>query len=93
MMISRINDFDRLYFVPEGHALVVQYADRPGVLARITSACADAGLNIDDIRAPLDSSNKKALAVLKTNAPVPAAVVERIQREVSAEVAFAMSVP
>jgi D-3-phosphoglycerate dehydrogenase len=93
MMISRINDFDRLYFVPKGHALVVQYTDRPGVLARITSACADAGLNIDDIRAPLDSSNRKALAVLKTNGPVPAAVVGRIQAEVQAEVAFAMTIP
>jgi len=93
IMISRINDFDRLYFLPKGHALVVQYADRPGVLARITSACADADLNIEDIRAPRDSRNEKAVAVLKTNAPVSAAVIERIQREIRPDVAFAMSVP
>ncbi len=93
LMISRINDFDRLYFIPCGHALVVQYADRPGVLARITAACADAGLNIDDIRAPLDSANRNALAVLKINAPAPASVVERIQREIAPQVAFSMSIP
>jgi D-3-phosphoglycerate dehydrogenase len=93
IMISRINDFDRLYFVPKGHALVVQYVDRPGVLARITSACAAANLNIEDIRAPRDSNNEKAIAVLKTNGPVPPEVVERIQRETQAEVAFALTVP
>ena len=93
MMISRINDFDRLYFVPKGYALVVQYTDRPGVLARITSACAEANLNIDDIRAPRDSSNQKAITVLKTNGPVPATVVERIQREIHPDVAFAMNIP
>jgi D-3-phosphoglycerate dehydrogenase / 2-oxoglutarate reductase len=93
IMISRINDFDRLYFLPKGHSLVVQYADRPGVLARITSACAGANLNIEDIRAPRDSTNQKALSVLKTNAAVPPAVVECIQRETQAEVAFAMTVP
>ncbi len=93
IMISRINDFDRLYFLPKGNALVVQYTDRPGVLARITGACADANLNIEDIRAPRDSRNEKAVAVLKTNAPVAAAVIERIQREIQPDVAFAMTIP
>jgi D-3-phosphoglycerate dehydrogenase len=93
MMISRINDFDRLYFVPKGYALVVQYTDRPGVLAHITSACAEANLNIEDIRAPRDSSNQKAITVLKTNGPVPPSVVERIQREIQPDVVFAMAIP
>ncbi|NLF18635.1 MAG: ACT domain-containing protein [Lentisphaerae bacterium] len=93
IMISRINDFDRLYFMPKGHALLVQYTDRPGVLARITSACADADLNIEDIRAPRDSVYAKALAVLKTNAAVPAAVVERIRTEIQPDVAIAISIP
>jgi D-3-phosphoglycerate dehydrogenase len=93
MMISRINDFDQLYFVPKGHVLMVQYVDRPGVLAGITGACAEAGLNIDDIRAPRDSRNEKAIAVLKTNRAVPAEVVARIQRDITPEVAVAMTIP
>ncbi|MBN2450139.1 MAG: ACT domain-containing protein [Lentisphaeria bacterium] len=93
LMISRINDFDRLYFVPRGHALVVQYRDRPGVLARITSACGEANINIDDIRAPRDSRNEKAIAVLMTNRAVPPEVVARVSADVGAEVAFAVSMP
>jgi D-3-phosphoglycerate dehydrogenase len=92
-VISRINDFERLYFLPEGHSLVVCYTDRPGVLARITGACADEGINIDDIHAPRDRSATRALAVLKTNRAVPAEAVERIRRDVGADVAFAMSIP
>lgn len=93
MMISRINEFDRLYFVPRGHALIVQYEDRPGVLARITAACADADINIDDIRAPLDSRKEKAVAVLITNKAVPQSVVECVKADIHPDVAFPLSIP
>lgn len=93
LMISRIGDFDKLYFQPQGHSLIVVYRDRPGVLTRITGACADADLNIEEIRTPLDRSRTRAMAVLKTNRTVDAAVVSRIRDEVDAEVAFAMSIP
>lgn len=92
VMISRINDFDRLYFLPQGHSLVAVYRDRPGVIAVITRACADAEINIEDIRAPHDSEALNALAVLKTDKPVPPAAVERIRSEIDAEVAFAMTI-
>ncbi|MBT4815478.1 MAG: ACT domain-containing protein [Lentisphaerae bacterium] len=92
VMISRVNDFDRLYFQPQGHSFVAVYRDRPGVIAGITRACADADINIEDIRAPHDSEALNALAVLKTNKRVPADIVERIQAEIDAEVAFAMSI-
>jgi D-3-phosphoglycerate dehydrogenase len=81
LMISRINDFDKLYFMPEGHSLMVTYQDRPGVLAKITAAVAAANINIDDIRSPHDLKGEMSLAVLKTNQAVPAAVLERIRRE------------
>jgi D-3-phosphoglycerate dehydrogenase len=93
LMISRINDFDKLYFVPKGHALFVEYEDRPGVLACIAKACGDADINIDDIRAPRDTDCKKAIAVLMTNKGVPQEVVDRVRAEVNPEVAFALSIP
>ena len=91
-MISRVNDFDRLYLHIAGHSLIVVYADRPGVLARITGACADAQINIEDIRAPYDQARTRAMAILKTNRPVPADVVARIRRETQAETVFALAV-
>ncbi len=93
IMISRINNFEKLYFEPTGNNLFVVYLDRPGVLSKITGACADAGLNIEDIRAPLDRSARLALAILKLDKEIPADVVERIRQAVDAEVAFAMSIP
>jgi D-3-phosphoglycerate dehydrogenase len=93
LMISRINKFDKLYFQPQGNSLIVVYRDRPGQLAKITAACAAADINIEDIRAPHDPESVHALAVLKTNAPVPNTVLEQLQREMEPLVAFAMSVP
>jgi D-3-phosphoglycerate dehydrogenase len=92
IMISRINDFDRLYFAPQGHSLLVVYRDRPGVLAKITGACADANINIEDIRSPHDTKTATlSLAVLKTNKPVPAVTVDRIRRETESENVVALS--
>jgi len=90
VVISRIDDFDQLYFAPHGHSMIVVYEDCPGVLATITGACAEAGINIEDIRAPKDRSGR-ACAVLSTNKPVPASVVERVQDQLSPHVVFAMS--
>ncbi len=92
VVVSRINDFDKLYFEPQGHSLVVVYRDRPGVIAKITAACAAADLNIEDIRAPHDESAEMAMAVLKMNRPVPNAVVEQIRESVDAAVAAAMTI-
>lgn len=91
-MISRINDFKKLYFEPKGHSLIVVYEDRPGVLAQITSACAAEDINIDDIRAPRNSDGKTAIAVLMTNKAVPQTVVESVRESVDASVAFALSI-
>ncbi len=77
-MVSRINDFDRLYFEPTGHSVLVVYRDQPGMLATITQAMADEGVNIDDIRSPHDPRTGESLAALKVNRPVSEAVLERI---------------
>jgi len=93
LMISRINDYDKLYFQPVGNSLIVVYQDRPGVLAKITGACADADINIEEIRSPRGRSGARAIAVLKTNVLVPRETVDRIREETEAEVAFSVAIP
>lgn len=88
MMISRISDFDKLYFEPKGHAVLFIYADRPGVLGRIAAALAAADINIDDVRNPHSSEGTESLALMKVNRPVPTGVVEKIGRGIEARTAF-----
>ncbi len=88
LMISRINEFGKLYVVPEGHLLCLIYSDRPGVLAQISTEVAAAGINIDDVRNPHSDCGKKSLALFKVNRPVPPEVVARIREKIDASVAF-----
>ncbi len=84
MMISRINDFDKLYFEPIGSAVLFIYEDRPGVIGQIGKALADAGINIADMRNPHDSSGKNSLALLRTNESVDCSVIADIAEKINA---------
>lgn len=88
LMISRINDFDQLYVVPEGHFVCFIYEDRPGVLAEISSRLAEAGINIDDVRNPHSQCGKQSLALVKVNQKVSSEVITTIKDKISASVAF-----
>lgn len=90
LMISRINDFHNLYFVPRGHTVVFTYKDRPGVLGHIGAALASAGINIDDVRNPHDVKGEESIAILKVNQPVPADLLEKIAAEIQATCRFAV---
>jgi D-3-phosphoglycerate dehydrogenase len=84
LMISRINDFDKLYFEPAGGAVLFTYMDRPGVIGRIGAMLADAGINIDDVRNPHDPSGTTSLALMKIGQPASDELVEKIAREIEA---------
>ncbi len=88
LMISRISDFDKLYFEPVGHTVIFTYNDRPGVLGRIAAALAAESINIDDVRNPHNSKGTHSLALLKINQPVAPDVVRRIADEIEAQTAF-----
>lgn len=88
IMISRINDFNKLYFEPYGHHnLIFTYDDRPGVLGRIASALAEQNINIDDVRNPHDQSGKRSLALLKVNQVVSDEVLDSIEKAIRADIA------
>ncbi len=88
LMISRINDFDKLYFEPKGHCVVFTYRDRPGVLGRIAASIAGEGINIDDVRNPHNTKADQSLALLKVNKAVPRDLVDRIAQDIEAHLAF-----
>jgi D-3-phosphoglycerate dehydrogenase len=62
-IISSINGFEGLYFNPKGTTLMVEYSDRPGVLAIVTQIIAQYGINIKDVRAPQDTDTGHSLAI------------------------------
>jgi D-3-phosphoglycerate dehydrogenase len=91
LMISRINNFDKMYLEPSGHNLFVEYSDAPGVLGKIASILGLEDINIIDIRAPQDLKSGRSLAVVKTNVAVPENFVEKIKKAVNADNAFTFS--
>lgn len=90
IMISRINDFHNLYFVPRGHTVVFTYKDRPGVLGHIGAALASAGVNIDDVRNPHDVKGEESIAIIKVNQAVSAEALKKIAGEIQARCFFAV---
>ncbi|MEA2068338.1 MAG: hypothetical protein U9P12_03975, partial [Verrucomicrobiota bacterium] len=84
MMISRINDFDKLYFEPTGTAVFFIYRDRPGVIGVIGNALAEAGININDMRNPHDPSGENSLALLRISGEIDCEAVEKIAGQIDA---------
>lgn len=84
MMISRINDFDKLYFEPVGTTVLFIYKDRPGVIGQIGRALADAGINIDDMRNPHDPSGLNSLALMRITGLAGPEVIDSIAAQIDA---------
>ena len=93
LILSRVNDFNHVYLLMSGNLLFVEYVDRPGVLAKITAAVADAQINIEDIHAPRDAEGKHSLAVLYTDRPLTAAQVAAIGKSVDARLVASVNLP
>ncbi|MBN1672952.1 MAG: ACT domain-containing protein [Kiritimatiellae bacterium] len=90
LMISRINEFDKLYFEPTGYAVFFLYEDRPGVLGQIGATLAKAGVNIEDVRQPHDPKTNRSLAAMRVNKAVPEQIFQRIGKEIHALSSFAV---
>jgi len=91
LMVSRINEFDNLYFEPVGPTVFFLYDDRPGVIGMIGMKLAEAGINIGDIRNALDAKMNRSLAIMKVNQHVPTDVVDDISREIESLAAFSIT--
>ena len=91
MMISRLNDFDRLYLDPKGTTLFFEYKDLPGVIAKLSGELSAQGINIIDIRAPQNRESGNSLAVIKTCSAVSDELVAKMGALVGAVKAFQFS--
>lgn len=85
--VSRIDEFDRLYFEPSGATLFCLYDDRPGVIASISRKLADAGINIEDMRNPHNTKTSRSLAIIKLNQPISEDLVKVIKADIAAHAA------
>jgi D-3-phosphoglycerate dehydrogenase len=90
LLISRINEFDKLYFEPVGPTLFFLYDDRPGVIGTIGQILADVGVNIEDMRNPHNTKTNRSLAILKVNTLIDDAVMTTIKDTIEARAAFCM---
>ena len=88
LMISRIGEFDKLYFEPSGHMAFFMYEDRPGVMGQIGIAMAEEDINIEDIRNPHNADLGHSIAILMVNKPVPEAVLQKVKDKVGTDSAF-----
>jgi len=91
VMISRLNNFDKLYLEPTGHNLFVEYSDEPGVIGKIASLLGEKGINIIDIRAPQDLAANRSLAVIKVNTALCDDTLAKIKELVKARNVFCFS--
>jgi D-3-phosphoglycerate dehydrogenase / 2-oxoglutarate reductase len=92
VMVSRINEFNKLYFEPVGPMVFFLYRDRPGVIGAIGRALAQHDINIEDMRNPHDPATNRSLAILRVNREPPAALMTEIADEIEAVAAFSIQV-
>jgi D-3-phosphoglycerate dehydrogenase len=64
---------------PAPNLLVVRNDDKPGMIAVVATALAEADVNIDDMHLGRSAEGRPALQVLATNVPVPPATQARIR--------------
>jgi D-3-phosphoglycerate dehydrogenase len=89
-MVSRINEFNKLYFEPVGHTVFFLYEDRPGVLGAIGVKLAGAGINIEDVRNPHDVNTNRSLAIMRISKRASDELMDGISEEIQAIAAFSI---
>ncbi len=76
--ILRINNF-YLEAVPEGHNLLIQNEDRPGVIGQIGTTLGAHGVNIARMQVGEQKERKQNVIFLATSSTVPDSVLEELQ--------------
>jgi D-3-phosphoglycerate dehydrogenase / 2-oxoglutarate reductase len=76
--IIRIDGY-RIEAPPEGHFLMLHNRDVPGVVGAVGTMLGQAGVNIAGLELDRDRAGGMALSLLQVDAPVPAAVLEKLK--------------
>jgi D-3-phosphoglycerate dehydrogenase len=83
--IIEINGYD--VDVPiDSHLIVMQYIDRPGIVAVYGKEFGDAKINIAGMQIARQSIGGKALSVLTVDSQVPLALLEKVRKAIDADV-------
>ena len=88
MVVSRINQFNKLFFEPSGNVLLCMYDDRPGVIGALGVKLAEAGINIEEMRNTLDARSGQSLVIMKTDQRVSDELAQTIEKDVEAAAVF-----
>lgn len=82
--IVEINGYDIEVPVSE-HFIVMQYVDRPGIVAIYGQKFGEAGINIAGMQVARRAAGGNALSVLLVDSPVPAELLEDVRVAIDAE--------
>lgn len=78
--IVQINDY-RMNFLPEGHLVLLGSYDQPGVIGRVGTMLASAGVNIASWQTGRVEPGGHTLTVLTLDEPMPDAVLDDLRRQ------------
>ena len=70
----------------DDHLIVMQYIDRPGIVAVYGKEFGDSKINIAGMQIARQNLGGKALSVLTVDSPVPAALLEKVRKAIDADV-------
>ena len=87
-VLSRVNQFDKLYFDMKGNNIVFIYPDQTGVIATISQELAESSINIEDLRSPTHTDAEKSIAIFKVNKLIDEKILEKISKKINVEKAF-----
>lgn len=78
---ARIIEIDqfKVEVVPEGHMLLIQNIDRPGVIGMVGKVLGDNGINIVRMQCALEKRGGNALLIIGSDTPFPANVLDQIK--------------
>jgi D-3-phosphoglycerate dehydrogenase / 2-oxoglutarate reductase len=76
--ILRINDF-YLEAIPEGHILLINNQDRPGVIGKIATTLGKGSINISRMQVGEEKEKKQNIILLTTSTSVPDEVLEELR--------------
>jgi D-3-phosphoglycerate dehydrogenase len=79
LRIVKLNDFF-IEAIPEGHILLVNNYDRPGVIGNIGNALGSQKINIATMQFGRDRMGGNAISLLHLDTPLPSGVVGEILR-------------
>ncbi|ALC14816.1 D-3-phosphoglycerate dehydrogenase [Desulfuromonas soudanensis] len=71
-------------FTPEGHMLVINYEDKPGLIGKIGTLLGEAGINIGSLNLGRRAKAGEAMVVLSLDTPAAPETIEKLAASVEA---------